>query len=182
MMNLDPSRRALTHALPDGPGAGARETSGARGGLSRIDPLREAGAAPQRIELRNQRGEIEALEARVRAELEHRAYPASAQFAVRLAMEEAIVNAFMHGHRGLSPSVPISVEFTIDADRLAVAIEDQGPGFRPDRVADPTSSENLELPSGRGLMLIRSFMTEAWHELNGRRLVMVYRRPHGTPS
>jgi serine/threonine-protein kinase RsbW len=182
MMNCDPSRRALTHALPDGPGAGARASRGAPDGLSRVDPLRQAGSAPERIELRNQRGEIETLEARIRAELEHRAYPASAQFAVRLAMEEAIVNAFMHGHRGLSPSVPISVEFTIDAEHVVVAIEDQGPGFRPDRVADPTLSENLELPSGRGLMLIRSFMSEAWHELNGRRLVMVYRRPQGTPS
>ncbi|MGH7133666.1 MAG: ATP-binding protein, partial [Phycisphaerales bacterium] len=52
-----------------------------------------------------------------------------------------------------------------------------GPGYKPEAVADPTLEENIELPSGRGLMLIRNFMSEVRHELDGRRLVMVYQRP-----
>jgi hypothetical protein len=40
--------------------------------------------------------------------------------------------------------------------------------------------ENLEKVSGRGLMLIRSFMTSVHHELGGRRLVMTYRRDSET--
>jgi serine/threonine-protein kinase RsbW len=76
---------------------------------------------------------------------------------VRLALEEALVNAIKHGN-GLDPSKSVRVHCDIQTDRVYVEIEDEGPGFAPEDVPDPTLDENIERPSGRGLMLIRSFM------------------------
>ena len=61
--------------------------------------------------------------------------------------------------------------------RLEIVIEDQGPGFKPEAVPDPTLDENLELPSGRGMILIKAYMTEVRYEGRGNRLRMLYRRP-----
>ena len=101
-------------------------------------------------------------------------YPRAAQFAIRLALEEAVVNAFKHGHRELPDDVPIHVEYDVTPERVHIAVQDQGPGFDPGRVPDPTLDENLEVPSGRGLMLIRAYMTEAHHNDAGNRLEMTF--------
>lgn len=103
-------------------------------------------------------------------------YPKAAQFAIRLALEEAVVNAFKHGHRELPGDVPIHVEYDVTPERVRIAVQDQGPGFDPGRVPDPTLDENLEVPSGRGLMLIRAYMTEAHHNDAGNRLEMTFDR------
>jgi serine/threonine-protein kinase RsbW len=126
----------------------------------------------------NTRADIEACEHRVLGALERAGYSEAARFAVRLSLEEALVNAFMHGHRGLPPSTPVHVQYTIAPEAVRISITDQGPGFDPGRVPDPTSEENLELPSGRGLMLMRAYMTSVHHEDHGRTLVMTYDRGH----
>jgi serine/threonine-protein kinase RsbW len=89
--------------------------------------------------------------------LEQRGYPMRDIFSVRLALEEALVNAIKHGN-GLDPSKSVRVHCDIQTDRVYVEIEDEGQGFAPEDVPDPTLDENIERPSGRGLMLIRSFM------------------------
>ena len=101
-------------------------------------------------------------------------YPKAAQFAIRLALEEAVVNAFKHGHRELPDDVPIHVEYDVTPERVHIAVQDQGPGFAPGRVPAPTLDANLEVPSGRGLMLIRAYMTEAHHYDAGNRLEMTF--------
>jgi serine/threonine-protein kinase RsbW len=97
--------------------------------------------------------------------LEQRGYPIRDVFSVRLALEEALVNAIKHGN-GLDPAKSVRVHCDVGQDRVYVEIEDEGPGFVPDEVPDPTLDENIERPSGRGLMLIRSFMTSV--EFNER--------------
>lgn len=124
----------------------------------------------------NNREDINRVEEAVLASLARFDYPEASRFAVRLALEEALVNAFVHGHRGLEPTETVAVTFTGRPDSIRIEIQDKGPGFNPESVPDPTAVENIELPSGRGLMLIRSFMTSVTHENNGSRLVMVYDR------
>ncbi len=94
-------------------------------------------------------------------------------FAVRLAMEEAMVNAIRHGHGG-DESLEIKVEVSVDSSEINVAVEDMGPGFDPDAVPDPTADENLMIASGRGLTLMRAFMTEVEIVPPGNRIVMRY--------
>ena len=92
-------------------------------------------------------------------------YPDRDRFAVRLALEEAVANAVKHGHQG-DPAKRVRVGYRVRADRVLVAVEDQGAGFDPRRVPDPRDPENLDKPSGRGLLLMRSYTT--WLRFNER--------------
>lgn len=72
-------------------------------------------------------------------------------------MEEAIANAVKHGNR-LDPSKQIHVTCRLGTSGLYVEVADEGEGFDPSAVPDPTAPDRLEEPSGRGIMLMRSFM------------------------
>lgn len=130
-----------------------------------------------RVSLINDRDQINALQDLVVEGAEELGYPDGARFALRLAMEEAIVNAFKHGHRGLPESTPVTVEYSLSDERVHVAVEDKGPGFTPDAVPDPTLDENLENPGGRGLVLMRAYMTQVRYNERGNRVEMELRRP-----
>jgi serine/threonine-protein kinase RsbW len=58
-----------------------------------------------------------------------------------------------------------------------ISVEDQGEGFDPENLPDPTDEDRLELPSGRGVLLIRAYMSEVEYNDRGNRLTMTYRRP-----
>lgn len=125
------------------------------------------------VQLVNDRDAIERLQKRVAEAMERHGYAKAAVFAVRLASHEAISNAFHHGHKGLPPSTPALVKYSVTDQRVTISVRDQGPGFKPDAVPDPTLDENLEQTSGRGLMLMRAYMTEVEYHDDGRRLDMV---------
>ena len=80
-------------------------------------------------------------------------------FCIRLALEEALVNAIKHGNQ-MEITKKVIIKYTLDADVFEIMISDEGPGFDPNDVPDPTDIENLERPCGRGLMLMRHYMTE----------------------
>jgi anti-sigma regulatory factor (Ser/Thr protein kinase) len=61
-------------------------------------------------------------------------------------------------------------------------IADEGPGFDVTAVPDPTDPENLLKPSGRGLLLIRSFMDEVYHNARGNSITMVKRSSRPSES
>ncbi|MDA0295774.1 MAG: ATP-binding protein [Planctomycetota bacterium] len=96
-------------------------------------------------------------------------------FAIRLAMEEAIANGFRHGNDG-DPRKTVKITHVINTTDLQVSIEDEGTGFDPEAVPDPTEDANLEIPSGRGLMLMRAYMTEVNVIPPGNRIEMYFRR------
>lgn len=85
-------------------------------------------------------------------------YSSKEMFGVRLALEEGLVNAIKHGHRH-DPSKSVHFRYQLTPASLLVEIQDEGPGFRPQEVPDPLAPENWERPSGRGLLLMRSYMT-----------------------
>ncbi len=64
----------------------------------------------------------------------------------------------------------------ISAHQAYFEVEDDGPGFDPTTVPDPTHDENIEIPSGRGIMLIKAYMSEVAYLPPGNRLSMTYRR------
>lgn len=125
----------------------------------------------------NDRETIDGIQDRVVQAAEVLGYSSSAQFALRLAIEEAIINAFKHGHAALDAQTPIHVHFEVNPRRIFVAIEDQGPGFTPENVPDPTLDENLERPSGRGLILMRAYMTRVDYNDRGNRVEMELIKP-----
>ena len=96
-------------------------------------------------------------------------------FAVRLALDEALVNAVKHGNQG-DPDKTVHIKCNIDDERIVIQVEDQGPGFVPDELPDPTAEENLGRPNGRGVMLMRAYMTEVDFNDRGNRVILTKRR------
>src|SRR5437868_7136875 len=92
-------------------------------------------------------------------------------FAIKLALEEALVNAIKHGNQ-LDRAKSVRVTYHVCADRFEVQITDEGPGFDPGDVPDPTAPENIERPCGRGLLLMRHYMTEVAYHDQGRAVRM----------
>ena len=130
-----------------------------------------------KVSLINDRDQINAVQDLIVEQAEELGFPAGALFALRLAIEEAIANAFRHGHRGLSPNTPIIVEYAFSTDRIRIAVEDRGPGFIPAAVPDPTLDENLENPGGRGLVLMRAYMSRIRYNDRGNRVEMELTMP-----
>jgi serine/threonine-protein kinase RsbW len=92
-------------------------------------------------------------------------------FSIKLALEEALVNAIKHGNQ-MDRSKNVHISYRLHADRFEIHITDEGAGFDPADVPDPTAFENLERPCGRGLMLMRHYMTEVNYEGRGNTVRM----------
>ena len=92
-------------------------------------------------------------------------------FSIKLALEEALVNAIKHGNQ-MDRNKKVHVVYRIGSDRFEVTVADEGPGFDPADVPDPTAVENLERPSGRGLMLMRHYMNEVCYNSSGNAVSM----------
>jgi len=125
----------------------------------------------------NEAAPIEAVQTDIMNAMERHGYSKAARFAVRLAVQEAIANAFHHGHEKLPPTTPIDLKYKVDSAAVAISVTDKGPGFVPSAVPDPTLDENLEVPSGRGLMLIRAYMSHVSHNDRGNVVEMVFKKP-----
>ncbi len=91
------------------------------------------------------------------AEIQRHGYCENCTFAIKLAMEEAITNAFRHGNKA-DPSKKIRIRYDVTPDVVQIEIEDEGPGFQPEEVPDPTLPENIDRPHGRGIMLMRAYL------------------------
>lgn len=143
------------------------------GSPGNTSPNSDSGA----LTLLNDRLQIERAELAVLDAAERHGFAKASRFAIKLALEEAIANAFRHGHANLSPDKPVSVSYSVGPGEVRVSVEDQGPGFDPGTIPDPTLDENLENPSGRGIMLIRAYMTSVSFNTRGNRVDMVYRKP-----
>jgi serine/threonine-protein kinase RsbW len=113
--------------------------------------------------------EIFPLLDRIIGELRNSGYNDREVFGVRLALEEAMVNAVRHGNRG-DPSKEASLRYHVVADHVLAEVEDQGPGFNPAAVPDPLAPENLERPGGRGMLLMRCYMTWVRYNAAGNRV------------
>jgi serine/threonine-protein kinase RsbW len=123
------------------------------------------------IDLPSERGSNRQVTDELLTQLGAHGWPPADVFAVHLAVEEAIVNAIVHGNK-LDLAKKVHVECEVSADRVRVAIADEGPGFDPGSVPDCTSDERLEAPSGRGVMLMRSFMTTIEYNAAGNAVVL----------
>ena len=97
-----------------------------------------------------------------------------------MAVREAVINAFRYGNEEQrDKKIRMTVE--VENDRFVVHILDQGHGFDLDSVADPLAEENLLKTSGRGILLMRTYMDEfdvRRSSTGGTWLVMAKGLPH----
>lgn len=96
----------------------------------------------------------------------------------RVGLTEALSNAMLYGNSH-DPSKPVLVEVALLAGRLEARVTDQGPGFDPSSVPDPTSPENLAKPCGRGLFLMRQLLDEVSFNDQGNQVTLVLRLESG---
>lgn len=117
-----------------------------------------------------------------------------------VSVEEALLNAIIHGNLEVSSDLRQADDGAYDrriAERQAQSpyaerrvrltgrlsrsegvfvVQDEGPGFDVSQVPDPTDPENLFRVGGRGLLLMRSFMTAVQFDDRGSRVTLVKRR------
>jgi len=82
-----------------------------------------------------------------------------AAFGIDMAVREAVTNAVLHGNRQ-DENKTVELVLKSSPDAVEISIHDQGPGFNPEKVPDPTATENLLKTSGRGIFFMRTFMDE----------------------
>ena len=134
------------------------------------------------------------------------AYDETESIRVGVALQEALRNAMHHGNLELSsemrrqnsdayyqeaekrqrlpPFESRRVIFNVDEspEESRYVIRDEGPGFDPSSVVDPLEGDNLLKPCGRGLFLIRMFMSEVRFNAAGNEITMIHRRSRTLPG
>ncbi|HOA75154.1 MAG TPA: ATP-binding protein [Phycisphaerae bacterium] len=132
-------------------------------------------ALPNRIVITSDLNAARDVEEQVLRLAESLGYSSQCAFAIRLSLEEAIVNAHRHGNRGDSRK-KITISYDIDPRRAIIRIRDEGSGFDPASVPDPTCPERICLPNGRGIMLMRSYLDEVTYNRQGNEVQLVKER------
>src|SRR5688500_9134595 len=92
----------------------------------------------------------------------------------RVGVAEALANAMIYGN-GNDPAKRVRVEVDLTRDQVLLEVRDEGVGFDPTQVPDPTLPENLEAPGGRGIFLIRELMDEVDYNERGNSVRLVLR-------
>ena len=120
---------------------------------------------------------------------------------ISMALEEALCNAICHGNLEVDSRLKdvedcsayermvreridrepfcqrrVRVKADFSDQKIRFQIDDDGPGFNPMTLPDPTTAENIQKPSGRGLLLIRSFMDEVQHNKTGNQITLIMNR------
>jgi len=98
--------------------------------------------------------------------------PEQKRLEIGLAVQEALVNAVVHGCKN-DPSKQVRCRLQSDPlGRIVITVTDPGPGFSPDLLSDPKRQENIYADHGRGVYLIRQLMDEVSFERRGNEIRM----------
>ncbi len=100
-------------------------------------------------------------------------------FCVHLAVYEALINAIVHGNHE-DHSKKVHFVCRVSPHLVRVEITDEGPGFAPDSLPDPTDDAFLDQPCGRGVLLMRAFMSRVSFNPQGNHVVL--ERDRSEPS
>lgn len=119
------------------------------------------------------------IQKRILDAVERAGYHADSLFAVKISLEEALINAIKHGNK-LDPNKKVHIEASVTPRQTEIVIEDEGPGFDRACVPDPTAEENLLKCSGRGILLMETYMDRVEYSKDGRRVKLIKR--NGRPA
>ena len=169
--------------------------SSTRGGtrlLNRISCLETSYILPNETKL------VHALSAQVRDTMRAmRIFPENDRLRISIAFEESLLNALYHGNLEVDSSLrdddygayedlarrrslqrpyidrQLYVDISLTQQAARFSVRNEGPGFDPEAIPDPTEPEYLNRPSGRGMLLMRSFMDEVHYSEGGRQVTMM---------
>ena len=87
---------------------------------------------------------------------------------------EAVNNAILHGNK-LDPDKIVDIEISYKSDQLNITVTDEGPGFKPEKVPDPTTPENIEALNGRGIYLMSHLADNIKYSKKGNSVTMTFK-------
>jgi serine/threonine-protein kinase RsbW len=87
---------------------------------------------------------------------------------------EAVNNAILHGNRS-DPDKFVRIVIAYDSNELKIKVTDEGQGFNPDSVRDPTLPENIEEPNGRGVFLMARLADKIKYSKKGNTVTMIFK-------
>lgn len=93
---------------------------------------------------------------------------------VLVAVTEATNNAIHHGNK-LDPKKQVRISYTVDEEMIRFIIQDEGTGFNPENIPDPTDPENIEKSNGRGVFLMRRLADFVAFEDNGTKVCLGFK-------
>jgi len=88
---------------------------------------------------------------------------------------EAVNNAIIHGNKS-DINKFVDIEMRITGDKLIIKVTDDGNGFRPADVPDPTKTENIENLNGRGVFLMSKLADEILFNKKGNSVQMTFKK------
>jgi len=133
-------------------------------------------AAPERVLEISSMTELPKVEKAIIPVLAGRGFSERSLFAVKLGVEEAVINAIKHGSK-FDPDKKVTVRFKLKDDKATIVVTDEGKGFVPASVPDPTETEYLERETGRGMMLMRAYLDHISYNKKGNEITLVKYAP-----
>jgi serine/threonine-protein kinase RsbW len=87
---------------------------------------------------------------------------------------EAVNNAILHGNHS-NPGKIVEIEISYKNNVLNIKVTDEGPGFKPEAVPDPTTPENIEALNGRGIYLMSHLADKIEYNTKGNSVIMTFK-------
>ena len=164
--------------------------------LNRISSVETSYILPNETRL------VHALSGQVRDTMRAmRIFPENDRLRISIAFEESLLNALYHGNLEVSSDLrdedqtayedlarrrslqepyidrQLYVDISLTQDAVRFSVRDEGSGFDPQTITDPTDPEYLDRPNGRGMLLMKSFMDELTYSESGRHVMMMKKSP-----
>lgn len=124
-----------------------------------------------RLEIPSDLKRVEEVEETILSQCQRLAFTERDLFALKLAIDEAFANAVRHGNR-CDCEKHVHIKYRVTSRRVDVVVEDEGPGFNPASLPDPTQEEHLESTHGRGILLMRAFMNNVVFSPSGNAVTL----------
>lgn len=87
---------------------------------------------------------------------------------------EAVNNAIIHGNKADAEKI-VNIEIKLNDEELVIIVEDEGNGFIPDIIPDPTEPEHIEAINGRGIYLMTKLADNIKFNKRGNRVTMKFK-------
>jgi len=91
---------------------------------------------------------------------------------------EAVNNAILHGNRS-DPKKIVEIVISYKTNELKIKVADEGPGFRPENIPDPTIPENIEALNGRGVYLMSHLADKIKYNKKGNSVTITFKNITG---
>ena len=99
----------------------------------------------------------------------------------RVGLTEALSNAMLYGN-DRDPGKRVKVEVTVRMEQVTARVTDEGRGFDPTTIPDPTLPGNVDKPGGRGIFLMKSLMDEVLFNEEGNSVTLILRLEEESPD